>query len=322
MQHVAETQVPSAPRYGWFSALGALLAGSIVAFFPLLAVAFALGVVVHILPGSTPADPGRGWPWRIDGAWSAFADLGPLLFTGGVVAAGIGFYVGSRTGRRTARWPIALCATLVGWIPITQGGHNGLLGVSGGLAFLAMWWTTRKTSEMARPELPTKTHQRIAVAAAATGTLTLAAVSLAYGTLHPIRADFSSVPATAATLHGGKTDRFPVTIYNQGPLPVRILAVSLSPTPDLRLARVELLGPRREGPTIDSLYSPLRTPTISTTGDLTLWLTLTGPSRCNGMTETLSALDVRVAVAGLNRVQRVLLGPTPVQVNCRPARRP
>jgi hypothetical protein len=209
----------------------------------------------------------------------------------------------------------------VGWIPVTQGAHNGLLGVSGGLAFLAMWWTTRKTSEMARPELPTKTHQGIAIAAAATGTLTLAAVSLAYGTLHPIRADFSSVPATA-TLHGGKTDRFPVTIYNQGPLPVRILAVSLSPTPDLRLARVELPGPRREGPTIDSLYSPLRTPTISTTGDLTLWLTLTGPSRCNGMTETLSALDVRVAVAGLNRVQRVLLGPTPLQVNCRPARRP
>ena len=83
------------PRYGWLSALGALLGGSIGAFLGLFALAIVFGVVVHVLPGNAPPGPGPGvgWPWRIDGAWAAFADLGPLLVTGAVLAWAIGWFV-------------------------------------------------------------------------------------------------------------------------------------------------------------------------------------------------------------------------------------
>jgi hypothetical protein len=319
MYRVAGIESSPPPRYGWLRALGALLGGSIIAYFGLFVFAFVLGVVVHMLPGTLPEEPGVGWPWRIDGAWSALADLGPLLLTGALVAAGVGFYVGPRVGHPTARWPIVLCATLVGWVPIAQSGRGGLLPVSGGLAFVAMWWTTRKTSEMPRWRLPAAAiSPRVALTAVVAAVIALAAVSIAYSTLHPVRVASFSPPETATLFHG-KTDRFPVPIYNEGPLPIRILAVSLPPTPGLRLARVERSGPRTEGPTIDSLYSPAGMPQVPSGAELSLWLTLTGPTDCIAAAQTVAALDVHVAVAGLDRSQRVRLGPHGLQVNCRPS---
>jgi hypothetical protein len=319
MEFVAGTEAPSAPRYGWFNALCALLGGSIVAYLPLIVVAFVLDGALHVLPANTPSDPGVGWPWRIDGAWAACADLGPLLCTAALLAAGIGFYVGSRVGHPTARWPIVVCAAVVGWIPVAQGGRPGLLGVSGGLGFVAMWWTTRMTAAMPRPRLPAPIRPRVAAAAVAGAAVSLGAVSVAYGALHPVRVEVFIQPA-AATLHNGRTPRFPISVFNDGPLTVRIRGVSLAASPDLRLARLEREGPQTEGPTIDSLYSPAGTPRIPSRGELQLWLTLSGPTACIAMPETVSALDVHLSVAGVDRTQRVHLAPNALVVNCRVSR--
>ncbi len=316
-QRIARADLPIVPRYGWLSALGALLCGSIGAFLGLFALAIVFGVVVHVLPGSVPggSGPGVGWPWRIDGAWAALADLAPLLVSGALLASSIGWFVEPHAAHLPARWPIALCATLVGWIPISQTGRSGLLGVSGGVAFLAMWWTTRKTSEIVRPRLPRVTHTRIAIAVAGLIATALAAASVSYAALHPLSVG-AFAPAGVATLHNGRTDRFPISIYNLGPLPVRILGVSISPSSDLRLVRVERSGPRTEGPTIDSLYSPAGTPRIPSAGELDLWLTLTGPAHCLGMAPTVEALSVQLVVAGIRRTQRAKLRPSALVVRC------
>ncbi len=317
-QRIGRTDLPAVPRYGWLSALGALLGGSIGAYLGLFSLAFVFGVVVHVLPGNAPPGPGPGvgWPWRIDGTWAAFADLGPLLVTGAVLAWAIGWFVEPHAAHPPARWPIALCAALVGWVPISQNGRAGLLGVSGGVGFLAMWWTTRKTSEMVRPRLPRASHPRVAIAVAAAMATALAAASVSFAALHPLSLG-TFVPAGAATLHNGRTDRFPISIYNLGPLPVRVVGVSISPTPGLRVVRVERPGPRTEGPTIDSLHSPAGTPRIPSAGELDLWLTLAGPARCLAAM-TVEAVDLRFVVAGVRRTQRVRFGPNALSVRCRP----
>jgi hypothetical protein len=317
-QRIARTDLPAMPRYGWFSALGALLCGSIGAFLGLFSLAFVFGVLVHVLPGNVPggAPPGVGWPWRIDGAWAVLADLGPLLVTGGLLAVTIGWFVEPHAEHPPARWPIALCATLVGWVPISQSGRSGLVGVSGGVAFLAMWWTTRKTSEIVRPRLPGTTHPGIAVAIAGVIATALAAASVSYAALHPLSVA-ASAPAGTVTLHNGRTDRFAISIYNLGPFPVRILGVSISASRDLRLVRVERPGPRTEGPTIDSLYSPAGTSRIPSAGELELWLTLAGPADCLGRTPTVESVDLRLEVVGVRHNQRADLSPGALKVSCR-----
>ena len=137
----------------------------------------------------------------------------------------------------------------------------------------------------------------------------------------PVRVGVFTQPATA-TLHHGRTPRFPISVFNDGPLTVRIRGVSLAAIPDLRVARLEREGPRTEGPTIDSLYSPAGSPQIPSRGQLQLWLTLAGPTGCIAMSETVSALDVHLSVAGLDRTQRVRLGPSALEVNCRASRHP
>jgi hypothetical protein len=319
MERVGPAQVPlTPPRYGWFSALGALLAGSVGAYVGLFGLDIGFGAILHVLPGGGPAGPvpGAGWPWRIDGAWAVLADLGPLLVSAILVATLIAWFVEGRVARPTARWPIVLCATLVGWVPV-EGGRAGLLGVSGGLAFVAMWWTTHQTAAIPRPRLPGTRHPRFAATVAGFLIVGLAAASVSYGALHPIRADVFTSPETTS-LHDGRTDRFPISIYNEGPVAIRILGVSLSPRSDLRVARLERSGPRTEGPTIDSLFSPAGTPRVPGGGEVDLWLTLSGPAECAGMTETLDTLDVRLVVAGLTRVQQVGLGPDALSVTCNP----
>lgn len=296
------------------SALAALLAGSIVAFIPLSLVTLGLSAV-HVLPinGDYPSEPGRGWPWRLDGAWAALADLGPLLLAVALVAGGVGFYVGSRTGRRTARWPLALCALLVGWIPVAQGGHAGLLGVGGGFMFLAMWWTTRTTAKMPRPTLPG--NRRVLVAIAAVLAVGLVAVTLSYAVLHPVRAEIATTP-TSVSLRDGVSERLPLDLHNEGPLSVRILGLSLHDAPRLRVTRLEREGPRTEGPTIDSLFSPFGRPRIAPGGSHTASLTLAGPARCSGPLDTVGSVDLRLAVAGVHRTRQVALA-QPLRVVCR-----
>jgi hypothetical protein len=297
------------------SAVWALLAGSIVSVLPLFALFLAL-TPLQLLPGRFGPEPGSGWPWRVGGTWAALADLGPLLLVGTAVAGGVGLYVGWRTERRTARWPLVVCAALVGWVPVGATGRPGLLGASGGFAFLAMWWTTHRTAAMPRPALPGS--RRVWAALLAALCLGLAAVSWSYDALHPIRFADGVFP-NAATLRGGRSDRVLLVVGNMGPLPARILGLAPVDAPGLRLARVERDGPRTSGPTIDSLFSPAGHPRLAAGGTLMLWLTFTGPIRCSPL--VVRGFDVRLAVAGGEHTQRVdLTGPG--RVSCAPAPAP
>lgn len=313
VESVAHTHAAPPSRYGWMSALGALLAGSIVAFLALFLLELGLSPL-HVLPEGYPAEPGAGWPFRIDGTWSALADLGPLLLGAALIAGGVGLYMSSQTGRRTARWPIALCAIVVGWIPVAQSGRAGLLGVGGGLAFLAMWWTTRATADLHRPDLPGARRLRVVLAALLA--VALLAVSVSYAALHPVRAAAITTDSGAATLHRGISDRAALDLHNTGPLSVRILGLSLPDAPGLRVARLERDGPRTVGPSIEALFSPFGRPRIAPGDERTVWLTLAGPLDCSGSHWSIAAFDVRLAVAGSTRTQRVALT-KPIAVGCR-----
>jgi hypothetical protein len=305
----------SRERYGWGSALWALLAGSLIAFAMLLVLAIALSASsLQVFPTRYPQVPGVGWPWRIDGIWAAVADIGPWLLVGTLVAYGVGLYVGWRTGRTHARWPIALCAILVGWIPLAQDTSAGVLGVGGGLAFFAMWWTTHQVASMPRPRLPGSPRLQIAVGVTLAAALT--GISVSYAAFHPIRASTSDSPSRV-TLRAGLSERFAVFLSNDGPVSARVLGISLTDAPDLRIVRVERDGPRTEGPTIDSLYSPAGRPQIEAGQQRTLWLTIRGPRSCSVVRPTVSALDVALTVAGAHRIQHVPLE-RPMRVGCRP----
>jgi hypothetical protein len=304
-------------RYGWLGALWAVVAGSIVALAPFVVIGLSIDWL-HLLPFASLSTPGTGWPWRIRGAWTVLADIGPLLAGAGLVAGCIGFYVHSSTGRPAARWPILLCAAVVGWAPIAGGRHTGLLGVSSGLGFLLMWWTTHQAAAMPRPRLPA-THRRPIAVGVGVGLLSLVAASLSYSVLHPIRVGYDGDPGSAS-LHGGVSDLVPFQVYNDGPLAARLLAVTVPGDPGLlRVSAIEVPGARTTGPTIDSLYVPAGTPRITSGAALSVWLRFRGPTSCAArQQQVLSELDVRLRVAGTDRIQKVELSPAALQIGCRP----
>jgi hypothetical protein len=299
------------PPLGWMKALLALLGGSFLAVIPVLAL-LLVGGAVGLLPDMSPRESGVGWPWRIEGAWSLLADLGPLLFVATLVAGGVGFYVANRVGEPTARWPIALCATLVGWIPIAHDGNAGLVGASGGLAFFAMWFVTHRSARMPRRRLPG--DGRLQLALCAVLAIGLTATTLSYGALHPLHASASVGPYLP--LRDGRTERVALYVHNEGALPVRVLALSIPAVRDLRVGSIERPGRHSADPSAHSAGQP----TVAAGDGRTLWVTLGAPPNCAGLRETFDAIDVRIAVAGLTRVQRVRLDEA-VRVRCRSARR-
>jgi hypothetical protein len=364
-------------HYGWLSALWAVIAGSIVALAPFVVIDLSIDWL-HALPLASLNTPGTGWPWRVDGTWTLLADLGPLLVVATVVAGCVGFYVQASTGRPCARWPIVICAALVGWLPIAGGHHTGLLGISTGLGFLLMWWTTHRSAVMTRPGLP-MTSRRLTAVAAAVVAVGLLAASLSYSVLHPARIALDTDPA-AATLRGGVSELVPAEIDNDGPLPIRLLGISIPPSPrpvtvpskssvglssptsspghvrsrsassssglpaaspglataspgsataspgltsgksdPLRVAAIEVAGPRSSGPTIDSLFVAAGTRRIQPGGSLSIWLRLRGPTTCAAGSLTLDQLAVRVGVAGTARTRG--LDPGRLNISCQPAAR-
>jgi hypothetical protein len=182
---------------------------------------------------------------------------------------------------------------------------------------LYVGWRTHKVATLPRPRLPGSPRLRIALGV--TLAAALAGASVSYAALHPMRASTSDTPSHV-TLRGGTSERFPLFLDNDGPIPARVLGISLRNAPDLRIARVERDGPRTEGPTIDSLYSPAGQPQIEAGHHQILWLTIRGPRACSVVRPTLTAFDVSLTVAGVHRIQRVARA-RPVPVDCRPGHR-
>lgn len=67
----------------------------------------------------TPGGLGVGWPWRVDGAWSLAADLGPALFFGAVFAWGAQIILGAQEGVTALRPSIVLTAAAL--VLLTRG---------------------------------------------------------------------------------------------------------------------------------------------------------------------------------------------------------
>jgi hypothetical protein len=287
-----------------------VIAGSIAAWALLILVALPLALL-NVIP-VPPDSGGRGWPWRIDGPWSVAADLGPTLAAGLVVAFCVAFYMESRTGVRPRRWPLTVVAIAVGWLPVT-GGAPGLLAVSGTVAFVAIVFTARRWALAERR--PLHWARPVALAVLVAG-LTLAAVSVSYGALHPLTAQ-SADGGTVALKHG-HSRRVLVSLENQGPLDARVLGVSIPRAPGLRVDRARTDDPDRHvGPTIGSLMNPLSgTRVTSGTSDLFVYLNLASAT-CGerGSSWRVEDLNFRLQVAGLTRTQTVHLA-APLRVTC------
>lgn len=284
-----------------------MLGGSIVAGVGWLVVVLILAAL-RLTPAATHDLPGSGWPWRIDGAWSFAADLGPLLAVGAAFAATTTFYLYQGTGVRSRRWPLALIAASVGWFAAPR---HGLVAISGGTAFVVVVIAAHHWSTAARRPI---NWTRPLVAVATVAVLGLAAVSLSYSALHPLAA-FSTEPAGLA-LRNGRSPMFMLDLENGGPLDTRVEAIALPVTgrpPDqLRLAGVEIDSGLREAPTLAGLYRPFQPLTLAPRQHAPVYLTLAATGCAQWR---VTRVDVRIHTAGQDRTQRVPFAPA-LTVSC------
>ena len=300
-----------AERPGWWSTIGAVLAGSIVAFACCLAALFSAGAL-NLLPfDNTPRS--HGWPYPVDSAWAVFADLGPMLAVGFVFAGTTCWYLTQKTGVHPRRWPLALVAAAVGWFPL-DGEQHGFLLLSGGAAFAVVVIAARGLSLAERRPTP---WSRPLAAALAAVVLVLGGVSVAYGTLHPLSAADAGEPSLTTLRAKGPTE-LTFALENQGPVSVRVRDLRLVGAPGLQVARVRIDDPDRTvAPTIDELRTDLRDATLAPHDNLFVYVSVSadcGP-HARRASWTLDALDVRLRTAGFERTQRVALQRAQ-RVNC------
>jgi hypothetical protein len=295
-------------RVGWWHAILAVLAGSLVAGIGCLLVLVVLDFV-HLVPYGFGDPPGSARPWRIDSPWALAADLGPLLAVSFAFAGVTNWYLTQRNGVHARRWPLALVAAAVGWLPLA-GDQRGFVGASGGAAFCVVVIAARAWSATARKPMR---WSRPIVAALAAATVAFGAVSVTYGMLHPLAAKNGTSPASA-TLRHGRSQQLDFILENRGPADARVLGVTLAGSRGLRLLRVQL-GGARGTPTRDLRF---KTRTIEPGAKLPLFAQL-GSRACEGpggqRLAALRALDVRLEVAGSQRTQHVVLD-EPLRVRC------
>jgi uncharacterized membrane protein YjjB (DUF3815 family) len=290
-------------RPGWWSTIGAVLAGSITAFVCCLAALFTAGAL-NLLPfDNTPRS--HGWPYPVDSAWAVLADVGPMLAVGFAFAGTTCWYLSQKTGVHPRRWPLALVAAAVGWFPL-DGEQHGFLLVGGGAAFAVVVIAARGLSLAERRPMP---WSRPLVAALAAIVVVLGGVSISYGTLHPLSA-LDSGTTDPTTLRAKGPTELTFVLENEGLASVRIRELRLVGAPGLDLGRVRVDDPdRRVAPTIDELRPDLPDATLAPDRDLLVYVSVSadcGP-HARRASWTLDALDVRLRTAGLERTQRVAL---------------
>jgi hypothetical protein len=295
-----------AERPGWWSTIGAVLAGTITAFACCVAGLFAASAL-QLLPFDNRQSSGHGWPFAIDSAWSVAADLGPMLAVGFVFAGTTCWYLTQRTGVHPPRWPLALVAAAVGWFPL-DGEQHGFLLISGGAAFAVVVIAARSLALVERRPMP---WSRPLIAALAAIVVALGGVSVSYGALHPLRAA-NIDPVATVTLHRAGATRLTIDLDNRGLTAVRIHDVRLVGAPGLGIDRARVDDPvRNVAPTMEELFTDLRDTRLATDDSLVVYLSVSadcGPTALQ-RSWTLRALDVRLRTAGLERTQRVALAP-------------
>jgi len=306
-----DSDVPAPALPSWWSTIWTVIAGTIVAWAALAIIVLPLSAL-HVVPLNSEDLPGTGWPWRIDGPWAFLADLGPVLGASFAFAAAVGFYLRRLTGVPPRRWPLALLAAAVGWIPIV-GSRPGLIGVGGGLAFVLVVWAARRWS--LRERRPTRLS-RPQLGALLVTAVALCAVSFSYGALHPLTARGSD--SSHVKLRNGRA-KLVLNLENAGPFSARVLGVRLVDPAGLRLERLQTDSERDEASTPEGLFRPLGKPTLDS-GEDRRAVYLTVASRICMQPDTdaswmLEALNVRLRTAGTERTQRVALSPA-LRVRC------
>jgi hypothetical protein len=297
-----------AERVGWWQAILAVLAATLVTTIACVLVAGLLAAL-HLVPDSFGDVPGNGWPWRIDGVWALLADIGPMLAVGFLFAGVTCWYLTQRNGVHARRWPLALVAAAVGWVPLTGEGH-GLLVTSGGAAFVVLVIAARAWSATERRPMP---WSRALLAGILAASVALVAVSASYGTLHPLAMQYGGYPP-AVKLRKGRSAAVDFALQNHGPAAARVLGLRLVDAGGLRLTGTQIGGaPGRYG------ALGFRARTLQPGEIVDVYLELSYPAcRRSGTlaSRALRAFDARVRVAGTERTQRVVLD-DPLRVSCR-----
>jgi hypothetical protein len=170
-----------------------------------------------------------------------------VLAAGAAFAAAVMFYLGTTTGVRARRWPLAMLAGGLGfvWVGVKDPGY---VAVSGGVTFVAVVVLTR--DEALRPRRSIRwTAPRVGVAVA--GGLVLAAVSVSYGALHPLALNTTSMSGPNIVLRHGVSRPVPLLLENRGPLAARVVGIRVdgAPAPAIRRAVVSHEGPLCACPT-------------------------------------------------------------------------
>jgi hypothetical protein len=319
--------LPVAPRpLGWMRTTGAVVLGFLVATVATILAALPLDAL-HLLPLNTDLARGQGWPWTIHGPGSLIADAGPLVGLSLVLAACTAWYLATPDNPAVPRWPIALTSVVVGWLPLV--GPRGLLGASTGFAFAVTIVVARRVSTMERGRRWFSRRTRIVMAlGAAAG---LAALTLGFGALNPLTIRASgSLNADRTLVHGIPARRISLQLGNRGPFTAQVLGATLAgETAGVHLLRVDVDKPHARAHTMDELFTPIRGLALHPGREQPAFLVVSragcpgGPVAVGGATPlshavlaTVSAVDVRLRVAGVERTQRVWI-PGGLRLGCR-----
>lgn len=299
---------PGPERVGWWQAILAVFAASVITTIGCALVVALLGAA-HLMPDGFGDAPGNGWPWRIGGLWAFFADLGPMLAVGFVFAGLTCWYLTLCNGVHSRRWPLVLVAAAVGWVPL-NGDLHGLLVMSGPAAFCVLVIAARAWSATERRPMP---WSKALLAGILTASFALVAISVSYGTLHPLAMQYGGYPL-AVKLREGRSAPLDFALQNRGPAAARVMSFGLVDAGGLRLAGAQVGGePGRYG---TLRFSPR---TLKPGAVLEVYLKLSYPACRRSGTRalwTLRAFDVRLRVAGAERTQRVVLDDA-LRVSCR-----
>jgi hypothetical protein len=310
-----QTSRGAAPAPTWGAVLVAVLFGTVVAAVLLLPVLYVL-MVLHLLPGdgiTSDISPGPGWPWPIRDPWTALADMGPMVGAAAAMAMLVRRELRRLAGGELRLWPVVGAAVVVGWLPVAR--PQGLLELPFPIAFMAIVVVVRLSWErtpLVPPALATSSRRvrrppprpPWAVAAAVAGCIALAAASLGYHALHPLRIDSERAGTS-------------LRIVNDGPASVRLLSVHPPDARGRQLVRFELpTSSATLAASMAGLLSPGSRAAIGPGGAQRATAALAVPRCAARFAVTLNAVAVRLRVRWVTTTQRVRLR-RPLRVTCR-----
>ncbi|MDA0179250.1 hypothetical protein OJ997_02990 [Solirubrobacter phytolaccae] len=199
----------------WWEAISAVVVGVIFAFGAMIGLAF-VGLAIGMPSPSDGGTNGLVPPWRLEGPWSAVANIGPLLWMGFAFAGGVELMLRDRTSIARWRVPLVVGAAALGALPTEGDGWS----VSGWVPFALLVILVR---ELATRERTPLRWTRLTAGLAVIMGVALIAATLSYGFLHPLSATMDT-----AVDHRPRDGKLVLSGYLQshGRPEVRVLATT------------------------------------------------------------------------------------------------